>query len=1006
MGIHDARTDAKPRAEPADGSGSPEGAAAQNPVRPQILLVSHQPASLLTYESILEGVGVGCMLADSGEHALELLSKHSFAAVVLDISVAGSPGLEVAHWVKARPGPERPPILFVTGPGRSDLQVLEGYEIGAIDQLSSPIVPEIFRSKIALLAELHRRRQDLERLSLDLQAARSRLHTERYRVAVAGQAALRDSERRYRAIFEHAVELIAVLEAVRSSGGDIVDWRYQDANANALRLLGLDLQHLRGRLLSEVLPAIAPRLIGVCRQVLESGEPYRYESRFADRAFLVSFFPMGNNAVGTSSLDITARSRDEEQARRLSDANRAEKEWLAAVLDSMTEEVYFTDRQRRYTYANPAALREFGHASVTGIEVDRIVRPLEVLRADGSPRPFEEAPPLRALRGEVIRDEEQIVRIPRTGEWRYRRVSAAPVRDGTGEIIGSVSVVRDTTEERRALDQLRERAARSAALLKLGDAFQAAREPTELASAATRMLGEALGASRSEYFTVESDGESSGLQASWGSDERLPAHRGTETFVRITHLLRPHHAMVCNDIMENPATEVAAPALLELGFAAFVAIGMYAGPRLAAVLCVSQARPRRWSDEEVAFVRDVAERLRLAVEHRKSEQALRIREQQLVEADRRKDEFLAVLAHELRNPLVPIRTGIDLLKDGQLRPELINTLQPRMQRQVHHMVRLIDDLLDVSRITSGKIQLHRQRVTLRSIIESAIESNQTAIASGKLTLSVNLHQPNLILSVDPTRFAQVVSNLLQNAAKFTPPGGHIRVDTGLEVAATTQRLTVSVTDTGAGIPAEFLPRVFDLFAQAHSSGTQTGLGIGLTLAHRLVELHGGSIEAHSDGDGRGSQFIVRLPQPEETRPELPGQHAAAAPLPRIRVLVIDDNQDAADVMAMLIDQLGGHSQATYDGASAIEAARTFHPQVVLLDLGMPGMNGYETCRRLRSEFGADIAIAALSGWGQEQDKARTAQAGFDAHLVKPAAPDELQRVLLSLAPDRNRGHPA
>jgi PAS domain S-box-containing protein len=830
--------------------------------------------------------------------------------------------------------------------------------------------------------------------------------------AATQAAATPDSQRRYKSIFEHSVELIAVLEAVRSEAGEIVDWRYQDANVNALRLFGLELQQLRGRLLTEVLPGIAPRLIDTCIQVLATGEAYRYESRFSDRAFLVSFFPMGHDTVGSSALDITVRSRAEEEARRSYDADRAEKEWLSAVLDSMTEEVYFTDCQQRYTYANPAALREFGHTTVAGVDVDRIVRRLEVLRADGTPRPVEEAPPLRALAGEVIRDEEQIVRIPRTGQWRYRQVSAAPVRNASGQIIGSVSVVRDVTDERHALALLRERASRSAALLRLGDEFQMVEEPADLAAAATRILGENLRAAWCEYCGVDGDDEGLALEASWCEREPPPLQPPRRSLLQavagVTQLLRRGQAVVCADVAEDPRLAASAAALREQDAVALIAVGVTGAGRLAAALCVTQPCARRWSEEEVAFVREVAERTRLAVEHRKSEQALRIRERQLVEADRRKDEFLAVLAHELRNPLVPIRNGVDLLRDAQLRPALIETVRPMMQRQVEHMVRLIDDLLDVSRITSGKIQLHRQPVTLASVIESAIESNRQAIAAGRLSLGLSLDQPQLVLHVDPTRFTQVIANLLQNAVKFTQPGGQIKVETALQpadrsVMASQRVLTVTIMDTGAGIPADFLPRIFDLFAQAPTAATQPGLGIGLTLARRLIELHGGSIQAHSEGAGRGSRFIVRLPLAEESEQESPWPGAATKPLPGTRVLVIDDNQDAADVMTMLIEQLGGQARAAYDGASGIEAAREFAPAVVLLDLGMPGLNGYDTCRRLRAEYGAGIAIAALSGWGQEQDKARTASAGFDAHLVKPAAPDELQTLLRSLTSERDRG---
>lgn len=1002
-----AEADAKPIEPPA----MPDEVVAPPVARPKVLLLSDQPARLRTYESLLEGTGVDLVHAEADEHAAELLSQQSFATVVLDISISRFEALETTRWLKDHPRPERPPILLVTGAGNGEPDILEAYELGAVEHVSAPLVPEIFRSKIVFFAELDRCRRDLERLSQELQATRSQLQIERFRATVAGQAALRDSERRYQAIFEHTVELVAVLQAVRSADGEIVDWRYQDANANALRFFDLDLQRLRGRLLTEVLPEIAPRLIRVCRQVLETGEPYRYESKIANRAFLVSFFPIGHETVGTSSLDITTRSRAEEEHRRVSDATRAEKEWLSAVLDSMTEEVYFTDRLQRYTYANPAALRQFGHVTVSGVGVDRIVSRLEVLRPDGSPRPIEEAPPLRALAGEVIRDEEQIVRIPRTGEWRYRQVSAAPVRDAAGHIMGSVSVVRDVTEERRALAQLRERAARSATLLRLGDAFQGLLEPADLAAAAARSLEEALSASRCEYYTVDGPEEMSALAASGRSSERRPSdiQSALQSCADLTRLLHRGETVVCTDVVEDARTAASARALLEQNVAAFVALPIAGEGRLSAVLLVAQARARQWSEEEVAFVREVAERTRLAVEHRKSERALRLREQQLREADRRKDEFLAILAHELRNPLVPIRTGVDLLKDAHERPDLIDTVRPMMQRQVDHMVRLIDDLLDVSRITSGKIGLHRQSVRLGSVIESAIESHRSAIAAGKLDLSVTIGEPQLLLDVDPARFTQIIANLLQNAVKFTAPGGRIGLEAALVPAGdpappSQQVLKVTVTDTGAGISAEFLPRIFDLFAQAQDCGT--GLGIGLTLARRLVELHGGSIEAHSDGIGLGSRFIVRLPVSREVRLESPEPGAAETPLPGTRVLVIDDNRDAADVTAMLVEQLGGHARVAYEATAGMEVVKAFRPQVILLDLGMPGVDGYEACRRLRAEYGAGIAIAALSGWGQEQDKARTAQVSFDAHLVKPVAADELRRVLLALTRERDGSGPA
>jgi PAS domain-containing protein len=257
-----------------------------------------------------------------------------------------------------------------------------------------------------------------------------------------------DSERRHRAIFENPFDLIAVLDAVRDSTGAIVDWRYRDANANWIRALGRPRERLLGGTVSELMPARAAELIPLYARVLTQSRPQQYEERSGDADLLISLFPIGRDSIVTSGVDISARIRAEAEVRRLLEVNRAEREWLMAVLNSMTEEVYFADAQQRYTYANPAALREFGHDKLAGIGIEQIVSRLEVLRPDGTPRPFAEAPPVRALAGEIVRDEEQIVRIPRTGELRHRQVSSAPVRDSGGRIIGSVSVVRDVTDKR------------------------------------------------------------------------------------------------------------------------------------------------------------------------------------------------------------------------------------------------------------------------------------------------------------------------------------------------------------------------------------------------------------------------------------------------------------------------------------------------------------------------------------------------------------------------------
>jgi CheY-like chemotaxis protein len=315
------------------------------------------------------------------------------------------------------------------------------------------------------------------------------------------------------------------------------------------------------------------------------------------------------------------------------------------------------------------------------------------------------------------------------------------------------------------------------------------------------------------------------------------------------------------------------------------------------------------------------------------------------------------------------------------------------------MVRLIDDLLDVSRITSGKIQLQREPTPLATLVNRALEANRAAIAAKRLDLTVDLPESPCVLNVDPTRLVQVLSNLLHNAVKFTEAGGAIGIVGRVTAGAGSGALVLSVRDSGIGIPRDFQPRVFDLFTQGERSSSDPGLGIGLALARQLVEMHDGRIDVRSQGAGQGSEFVIRLPLSTEA----PRERAPEAPAARgldCRVLVIDDNRDAAAAIALLVEHLGGDCRVAHDGADGLREIATYRPDVVLLDIGMPGIDGYETCRRLRQEFGDDLAVVAVTGFGQEQDKQQASLAGFTAHLTKPADPEALAALLRKRATAR------
>jgi signal transduction histidine kinase/ActR/RegA family two-component response regulator len=376
----------------------------------------------------------------------------------------------------------------------------------------------------------------------------------------------------------------------------------------------------------------------------------------------------------------------------------------------------------------------------------------------------------------------------------------------------------------------------------------------------------------------------------------------------------------------------------------------------------------------------------------------------LSEADRRKDEFLATLAHELRNPLAPLRSGLHLMRlagDGRRNVEEARTM---MERQLEQLIRLVDDLMDVSRISQGRIELRKASITLDEVIRSAMET--ACPPGGTLDHEVILSLPDspVFIEADLTRLAQVFTNLLNNAVKYSEPGSTIKITALIDQ----NRVVVSVKDEGIGIEADHLPGIFDLFTQLNTSieKSRGGLGIGLSLVKRLVEMHDGTVEVKSDGPGKGAEFIVTVPTLEiPTRPTMPVESGTppSDAASSLRILVVDDNRDSADCLSMLLDALGHVTRTVYDGEAALAAAGSFSPEVVLLDIGLPGMSGYEICRRLRQRpGGGDLIIFAQTGWGQEEDRRCTQEAGFDCHLVKPIDPTDLLRRLLEVKKTNRR----
>ncbi|HEX2229247.1 MAG TPA: ATP-binding protein, partial [Candidatus Binatia bacterium] len=547
------------------------------------------------------------------------------------------------------------------------------------------------------------------------------------------------------------------------------------------------------------------------------------------------------------------------------------------------------------------------------------------------------------------------------GKRRWMETHAAPLRDASGHVYALVAVSRDITEHKRAEDALR-----------------ASEERLKVALAASRMGVWEWDMESTEVFWSPECYDVIGQELSGGS------------FDSFTKLLHPEDA---GSLMELAHQAIENKTLLSAEFRV-----VRPDDEVRWVSNVGRAeydhdgKPLRM----VGTIQDVTERKQLLAE-------VQERAAQLAEADRRKDEFLAILAHELRNPLAPVTNAVEILRmNGLSNPESQRAAE-MIDEQMRHMTRLIDDLLDVSRVTRGTLRLRKEEVDLAQIVKSAVSRARYIIDESGVKLTLELPSRPIKLYADRIRLIQVLSNLLHNAAKYTEHGGSVR----LRAERHDNQVVISVKDTGIGMPPDKLQDIFEVFAQLDVSLERThgGLGLGLTLVKRLIELHGGSVEAKSEGLEKGSEFLIHLPALQEaSSDEVAGGSSGSTSkmaLGALKVLVVDDNRAAADMLGTLFRLKGNPVQLAHDGEEAVAVAEKFRPDVVLLDLGMPKVNGYDACRRMREQpWGEKMIIIALTGWGRDEDRQRTREAGFDYHLVKPVRPLNLLEIIAELAKKR------
>jgi len=670
-----------------------------------------------------------------------------------------------------------------------------------------------------------------------------------------------------------------------------------------------------------------------------------------------------------------------------------ERAYLAAIVESSDDAIIGKTLDGIVTSWNRGAERLFGYTAgeMVGQPISRIV-------------PTDCDDDLRTILGTVRRGESvqhhETQRVRKDGQRIHVSLTVSPIRDETGAIVGASKIARDITQRKRHEDELREQRAIIDTLYRVGLTLSAELDLERLLQAVTDA---ARGFTRAQFGAFYYDA----LDPS-GDRYRLFALSGPERDAFERFGLSRNRALLeetfsgkgivrLDDVTEDPRYHEQAPhvgtADGQLAVRSYLAVPIV-GRRGAVFggLVLGHAARGVFTGTAERLAAGLAAHAAVAIDNARLYEAERRLRNDAETSSRAKDEFLAMLGHELRNPLSSVRNAV---VTATLDPSRRDRALGIARRGADQLTRLVDDLLDVARITQGKIALKKQRTRLASAIERAVEATRQIVEDRAHTLAVSLPCASVEVDGDQTRLEQVLVNLITNAAKYTERGG--RIEVALELAG--EEAVVRVRDDGVGIAPEVLPRVFDLFAQGERGldRSQGGLGIGLTVVRRVIELHGGRVEAHSDGPGKGSEFVIRLPALPAVDVGVGGALERLVPQRRARILLVEDNPDVAESMQLLLEILGHEVAVVHDGPTAIDVARAHRPDVMLIDIGLPGIDGYEVARRLRAEPGlAPLTLVALTGYGRDEDKRTARAAGFDHHLTKPVEPDEIGALVASL----------
>ncbi|MFT4173005.1 MAG: ATP-binding protein [Rhodocyclaceae bacterium] len=794
-----------------------------------------------------------------------------------------------------------------------------------------------------------------------------------------------DLATRYGALINAIDAAFCIIEVLFNAQGQPEDYRFIETNAAFSAQTGLT--DAIGRRMRDMVPTHETHWFDIYGRVALTGEAMRFSAgaHALGRLYDVEAFSLGPaelRMVGVIFKDVTERASTDQRLQE-SEA-RAQLAIDVAQLgtfryDPQVDEVTVDERL----------------STQWGDDGERLNMPLDVMleRLHELDRPHVEAAMHMALdparpAANGFQMDCRIVWPDGSEHWLAINAQAHFEQHHDGQRATSlIGTTLDITARKR-------QEARQTYLLALSDALRGVDDPNEAQYAAARLLGRLLQASRVHYSEV--DGAIIDVKPGYARGVGHLMGRFPLADIRLDYfdVLRTGKTLVVPDVGGAITQHAhATPELANMTVGALIAVPYLKGGDLVAMLSVHQSKARLWSSDEIALAEATAERTWAAVERARAEAALLESEERLREADARKDEFLATLAHELRNPLATIYNGLHLLSLPQTHDDA-DRIESMLHRQVDHMVHLIDDLMEVSRISRGAIELKTQPLDFATLVRDTVDAARPTVERAGHSLSVSLPAGPLAVDGDVVRLTQIVSNLLNNAVRYTDAGGQI----DLRAWRDDGHAWLVVRDNGIGIAPDKLAQIFAMFGQIDRRDlrSQSGLGIGLSLAQRLARMHGGDIQAYSDGVGRGSTFTVRLPLTQAPLSDIPGDGQATSPGIK-RVLVVDDNRDAADATAMFLTTLGADVRVVYDGPAALATLRHWPADLMLIDIGMPGMDGHELARRICAlPERPQGKLVALTGWGQQSDMDRTRQSGFDEHLVKPANAERLIALLQSL----------